>query len=327
MMSPPVRLPATDAPPLTRAQWLLLFVLAAVQFTHTVDFVIIMPLAPHLTASADQGGLDIGTRQFGWVVSAYGAAACTSGFLLARWLDRFDRKRTLLVLFGGFTLGTLLCAAAPDYPWLLAGRALAGGFGGITVANVLAIVGDAFPDRRRGQATGVVMSAFSISSIAGVPAGLFLAENSALGWRAPFVALTLLSVALFALAVVAIPSLRGHLRSDDEAGVGLLEVLLRPAYLKAYLVMFTLVFGGFLVIPFIADYLVKNVGVSGGGVQLMYVLGGVATLLTMNVAGKLADRFPRLLLFRLLGSLALIPIFVLTCLPRGTPLPVVLLVT
>src|SRR5262249_2567236 len=170
-MSPSGELPASDPPRLSRGQWLLLFVLAPLQFMHTVDFVIVMPLAPHL-----KRGLGIGTQQFGYVVSAYGLAAFLAGLLVAPWLDRFDRKRSLLTLFAGFTLGTLLCAVAPDYPWLLAGRALAGGFGGLVAANVMTIVGDAFPDRRRGLATGVVMSAFSISSIVGVPAGLLLTE-------------------------------------------------------------------------------------------------------------------------------------------------------
>src|SRR5215208_1964039 len=66
-MSPSGELPASDPPRLTRGQWLLLFVLAALQFMHTVDFVIVMPLAPHL-----KRGLGIGTQQFGYVVSAYG---------------------------------------------------------------------------------------------------------------------------------------------------------------------------------------------------------------------------------------------------------------
>jgi predicted MFS family arabinose efflux permease len=310
---------------LTRGQWLLLFVLAAIQFAHTVDFVLIMPLAPKLTASVDFGGLGLATRQFGLVVSVYGWAAFASGLVLAPWLDRFDRKHVLLLLFAGFTLGTLLCALSPDYPWLLAGRALAGACGGVAAATILAILGDAIPDYRRGFATGVVMSAFSISSIAGVPAGLLLAN--AAGWRAPFVALTAGSAALLLLAVFAISPVRGHLRPAGERNPGLWPVLSRPAHLQAFAVMLTLVFGGFLVIPFIADFLVKNVGVTQMQLPLVYVCGGLSSLVTMNVVGRLADRLPRLLLFRVMGTLSVGPIVLLTMLPRDTALPLVLLVT
>src|SRR4051812_37963174 len=111
--------PSSSEPRLTRGHWLLLFVLASVQVMHTGDFVIVMPLAGQLKT-----GLGIDNDQFGDVVSVYGLAAFLAGLLVAPWLDRFDRKRSLLFLFAGFTLGTLLCAVAQDYLWLLAGRAL-----------------------------------------------------------------------------------------------------------------------------------------------------------------------------------------------------------
>jgi predicted MFS family arabinose efflux permease len=313
--------PNAHEPRLTRGHWLLLFVLAAVQFMHTVDFILVMPLAPRL-----ETGLGIGAHQFRFVVAAYGAAACVAGLLLAPWLDRFDRKRSLLVLFAGFTLGTLLCAAARDYPWLLAGRALAGGFGGIAAANVLAIVGDAFPDRRRGMATGVVMSAFSVSSVVGVPLGLLLAD-SVESWRAPFYAVAAGSVGVWLLAIFAVPQLRGHIASRFVKKATVWQVMTRPAHARAFALMTGIVFGGFLMFPFVAGFLLKNVGLTTGGLQAMYVLSGLATLVTMNVTGRLADRYPRLLMFRILGLLALVPIYLVTILPSGASLALVLTVT
>src|SRR5262245_17292600 len=153
---------------LTRRHWMLLLVLASVQFCHVFDFIIMVPLGPALEKS-----LDVNTRMFGLLVSSYGFAACVTALLMSRYVDRFDRKRSLLFLFGGFILGTLLCAVAPDYWMLLAGRLIAGGFGGVIGASILTIVGDAFPPERRATATGAVMSAFSVASIAGVPGGLF----------------------------------------------------------------------------------------------------------------------------------------------------------
>ena len=95
---------------ITPAEWGLLLVLAAIQFTHILDFVIVIPLGPEFKTS-----LSVTSQQFAWMVSAYGFGASASGLLASWFLDRFDRKRSLLVLYIGFTVGTLLCAAAPTF--------------------------------------------------------------------------------------------------------------------------------------------------------------------------------------------------------------------
>src|SRR5215510_113586 len=98
----PPETPRPTPPRISAAQWALLAVLASVHFAHIVDFVIMMPLGPRY-----QRELDITITDFGLLVSAYGYAAAISGLLAAFLVDRFDRKRALLVLFGVFTLGTL----------------------------------------------------------------------------------------------------------------------------------------------------------------------------------------------------------------------------
>ena len=150
------------------AEWVLLFVLAAVQFAHVLAiFMIMMPLGPRYLHE-----LNIGPQEFGFLVSAYAFSACLAGLLAASFIDRFDRKHTIVVLYMGFTLSTLCCALAPGYVTLLLARCLAGAFGGILGALTLTVVGDVFPEQRRGLATGVLMSAFSVATIVGLPVGL-----------------------------------------------------------------------------------------------------------------------------------------------------------
>jgi predicted MFS family arabinose efflux permease len=304
---------------LSRSEWLLLLVLGAVQFTHIVDFVILLPLGPEL-----QGALRVTPREFGWVVAAYGFSASLSGLLAAWFLDGFDRKRALLVLYGGFTLGTFLCAVAPSFGVLVLGRTVAGGFAGVMSANVLAIVGDAFPESRRGTAMGVVMSAFSVASIVGVPAGVFLANQAS--WRTPFACLGVLSVAVFGLAWAALPPLRGHLRRTAGPAVGPLQVLGNRAHLRAYALTTALTMGSFTIVPYLATYLVNNVGRDKSELPYVWLCGGIATLLTMTPVGRLSDRHGKLRVFRVVALLALIPTLLVTNLP-SLPLALTLAAT
>jgi predicted MFS family arabinose efflux permease len=309
------------SPRLTPREWLLLLVLAAVQFTHIVDFMIIMPLGPVYIRE-----MGLSTGQFGAVVAAYTVAAGLAGLLAARHLDRFGRKAALLTLYAGFTVGTLLCAAAPSYPLLLAARTVTGAFGGVAAAVVLASVGDAFPDARRATAMGVIMSAFSVASIAGVPLGLHLAET--LGWHAPFAALGGLGLAVLGLAAAVLPPLRGHLR-PGHAGRdgGIWAVLTDPTHLRAYALMVALVLTTFILMPFLPTFLVDNVGLGQGELKLMYLCGGVATLLTLTPVGRVADRFGKLPVFRALAAATLVLLVLITNLPAGLGVTAVLALT
>jgi predicted MFS family arabinose efflux permease len=159
-----------------------------------------------------------------------------------------------------------------------------------------------------------------------VPGGLFLAEWSAFGWRDPFAVLTGLSVLLFVLAVFAIPPIRGHLGGANHP-MPFLEVLLRPAHLRAYALVFALVCSTFAMMPYLPKFLIDNVGFQLGQLPLMYLIGGIAALVSMNVVGRLADRYSRLLVFRILASATLIPLLLLSLLPRGTPSATVLVIT
>jgi predicted MFS family arabinose efflux permease len=308
---------ATDAPAtpppvrpsrITPAEWGLLMVLAAVQFTHILDFVILMPLGPQFKTS-----LSVTSQQFAWMVSAYGFGASASGLLASWFLDRFSRKRSLLVLYVGFTVGTLLCAAAPNFLLLVVARAVTGGFAGVMAANVLAIVGDVFPNSRRGQAMGVIMSSFSVASIIGVPLGLVLANNY--GWRAPFAVLGLLCVPVLILAARLLPPLAGHVSRGAHRTFSTWEVMSHPSHLRAYALMTALVFSSFTIVPYLSIFLVNNVGRSKEELPYVWLCGGIATLLTMTPIGRLADRFGKLPVFRIFALLSVVPALLITNMP------------
>ncbi len=286
--------------------WGLLLVLAAVQFTHIIDLIILMPLGPRYMRE-----FDVTPGQFSVLVSAYALSACASGLLAATFIDRFDRKRALLVLYGGFALGTLLCAVAAGYGALLLGRCVAGAFGGVLGGLCMAMVGDAFPEERRGRATGVLMWSFSAAAIAGLPAGLYLSDR--FGTSAPFAVLAALSAVLLALAAVLLPPLRHHVGSGPATSPW--RILLWPAHLRAYALVTCVMLGTAPLIPLLATYLVTNVGWSESALPWVYLTGGVATVFSLSLVGRLADRFGKRPVYRVLALLSVAAVLLMTNLP------------
>lgn len=290
---------------------MLIFILAAVQFTHMMDFVIMMPLGPQLMRV-----FSISPREFGLLVSAYTFSAAVAGFVSALFIDRFDRKPALLLLYVGFIIGTLGCALAPSYALLLLARVVAGGFGGVLGALVLAIIGDAIPENRRGAATGRVMAAFSVASIAGIPVGLYLA--SVLNWHAPFMLLVGISVLILLLAFRFLPAMRGHLTSAVAGNPfrALHALVVKPNLQWAMALTVTLTMAGFLVVPFISPYMVANVGFTERDLSYIYLFGGLATVFTSQWAGRLADRHGKQLVFRIAAIGSIVPILLITNMPQ-----------
>ena len=124
----------------------LLLTIAAIQFTTVLDFLIIMPLGPQYMRVFHINPAAVWLHGFR-LRDQRGVAGLAAGF----FLDRFDRKLALLWLYFGFTLGTLFCALAPTYQLLVAARFMAGAFGGVVGAVILAIIGDVIPDENGGE--------------------------------------------------------------------------------------------------------------------------------------------------------------------------------
>ena len=302
---------------------LLLLTLAGIQFAHILDFMVMMPLGPILVRE-----LGIDTQQFGLLVSAYTFTGAATGLLAATFVDRFERKRLLLGVFALFALATLACGLAPGYAALMLARCAAGAFGGVLGSMVQTMVGDLIPFERRGRASGVIMSAFALSTVAGVPLSLLLASH--FGWRAPFVLIAALAAGLLALGWRQLPALRGHLaaavtgeaeRSHPLAAMG--AVLRDGNHLRALAFIALIMLSGFMVIPYITLYSVANVGIRQEDLYLIYLAGGCATFFTSRLIGRLADRHGKVRTYRLIALCSMLPLLLQTHLP---PVPLWLMV-
>jgi predicted MFS family arabinose efflux permease len=290
----------------------LLVTLAGIQFAHILDFMIMMPLGPILMRE-----LGVGTHEFGLLVSAYTFTAAFTGVLAAVFVDRFERKRMLLTMFALFALATLACGLAPGYGTLLLARSTAGAFGGVLGSMVQTMVGDLIPFERRGRASGTIMSAFSLSTVAGVPLSLYLANH--FGWRFPFIFIAALSCGFLLLGWKMLPALRGHLPtaivSDTERThpLAAMAAVLRDAnHLRALLFMALIMFSGFTVIPYITIYVTANVGIRQEDIPLIYLVGGCATFFTSRLVGRLADAHGKIRVYRAMALCSMVPLFIQT---------------
>lgn len=280
-----------------RREFVLVMMLASVQFTSIVDFMLVMPLGPQLMRV-----LGLTPDQFGRIVSSYTIAAGVAGFVASFVMDRFGRKAAFLTLYAGFLMGTFLCGMAWNYPTLLAARVATGVFGGILGGLALAIVGDAVPESRRGRATGALMSSFAIASVVGIPVGLTLGTRY--GWQAPFLLLAGLGLPVLFLAIRVLPPMRGHIRQVEPTSIWrkTLETFGQANHLRAFALTVAMMFGGFSVIPYISVYLVGNSGIREDQLFWVFVTGGLLTLVGAPAIGRAADHFGKLRVFRIVAA-------------------------
>ncbi len=287
-----------------RKEILLLLLLAFVQFTVIVDFMILMPLKPLLT---DLWGIN--PMQFGIAVFSYGFGAFISSLYFVNKVDLYDRKKVLITIYAGFTIGTFVCGWANSYMVLLIARFVTGLFGGVVGSVIQSIVGDAIPNERRGQAMGILMMGFALASILGVPGGLYFASHY--HWYTPFLGLGCICLVVFVGSIFIVPNFTGHLiTAQKHKLISLLKNILSDSNRRnALLLTIVTMPSHFLIIPFLTDYFTKNLGFDyKTTVPLIYIVGGTLSAFTSPFIGKLSDKIGRFKVLFVLSILSVIPL-------------------
>lgn len=265
-----------------------------------------MPMGPQLIRT-----FDINPQQFSLLVASYTVTAGITGFIAAFFIDRYDRKKVLLFIYAGFSLGTFACSFAPTYEILLLTRSLAGGFGGVLGALILSIVSDVVPLERRAKGIGVVMASFGLASVVGVPFGLYIATEYS--WQTPFLILGLMAIAINIVIAFVVPALTSHLSEKNLSPAEVLRNIFgNPSARLGLAFSAVLMMGHFTIIPFIAPYMVGNVGLTEKQLAFIYLTGGACTMVFSPWVGKMADKHGRLKIFTIFGTLVLIPIITIT---------------
>lgn len=272
-----------------RRELVMLLTLMLVQFTGIMDMIIVGPLELPLTRAFHESA-----AWFARSIFAFTLSSCAFNLAGASFVDRFDRKSVLLVTCAGFGLGQLACSLAPTADTFVLARVFAGAFAGIMSASATAIVGDLVPIERRGTASGVMNAAYALAFIVGVPLGLYLAHH--FSWHAPFSMMAAQVLVVVALGLFTVPSARAHLERERTA-TPIRAILTDLAQLRSLGLNGGLMFSNYVVTPFLATYMVANLGFDSGAIPLFYLLGGLFTLVAVVLIGKQADRRGHRLVF------------------------------
>lgn len=302
----------------TPYQKFVIALLALLNFSIILDFMILSPLGDTLMKS-----LSMTPKQFGTVVSAYAISAFASGILASGFADKYDRKKLLLFFYTGFVIGTLFCGLAYSYETLLAARIVTGIFGGVIGSISMAIMTDIFSIQERGRVMGYVQMAFAGSQILGIPIGLFLANK--FNWHATFYMVVGLTVVVGLMVVFKLKPLTDHLKLQTTKNplLHLWNTIKKKDYRTGFLATALLSMGGFMLMPFTTAFLVNNVKIAQSQIPLIFLFTGISSMIIMPIIGKISDKIDKFKLFTFGSLLAIAMIVIYTNL---TPSPVWLVI-
>ena len=280
------------SPKFTRFQFLLVAIIALVLMTIVLDFMLMSALSAILLPK-----LDITTKQFGLLVSAYPISAGISAILLSGYADKVDRKKLLLFFYSGFLLGILFCTNAPSYQALVVARIITGIFGGVVGPICFAIITDLFEPTQRGRAMGILQMASAGSQILGLPLALYLASE--LDWRAAFGLILLIGTTAVLLVFWKIRPVDKHLEIQAKVNPlrHSLKIISNRNYLMVFLNNTLLVSGDIILMTFSSAYCTNNLGVDIDNLPLLYGVAGVSTFIFAPIIGRLTDKYGTLNVF------------------------------
>ncbi len=269
---------------------IVVFALWLVVFAASSQIMIITPILPRIGEE-----LGIGESALGTLVSAYSIMVGIFAFVAGPISDKIGRRRILLLGTGVMTGALLMHHFVVGYYSFLAVRVGAGLAGGILSGAAVSYIGDYFPYNRRGWATGWVMSGMAFGQIAGIPIGIVLA--GAYGFKAPFYLFAAAMGATFILIWFRVP------QPDVQRAVGRLTVasavrnyramLARSDIAAAAVAYFTMFLGVSFFVVYLPYWLEQSLGASQNAIASLFVVGGIANVLTGPQAGKLSDRIGR----------------------------------
>jgi predicted MFS family arabinose efflux permease len=300
----------------------LIVLLALIQFSFVVDYILILPLGPSIMKA-----FEIKPAEYGVLISVYTLSAAVAGFFSSFIIDRFGRKQALLFCFIFFLAGDTLCVLANQYYFLIIARVFSGAFGGILSCLVMIYLGDAFPVSKIGKSTSSVLIANGIATIVGVPAALYFSQNAT--WKSPFMILLAINISIFILCCIFLPNIKKPSSLEGKRNsLRLISFIKNPNFVFPVIFMtFLTLAGGATILPFISTFVSKNYAFGTDDLAMMFFYGGLSALVINFVIGSLIDKFGKQNVFLLLNFISMIPLILLTTFPFPDKIQILIVTT
>lgn len=257
-------------------------VMAFIQFTNALEYMMFNPVFAFMAAD-----FAVPVSFSGYVSGMYTSGAVISGVIAFYWIGGFNKKSFLIANMALLGLLTLLTTFTSSFPLLLALRFCAGVVGGTTMGVSISILINNAPAELRGKMLATVIASFSIVSIAGMPAILFLCTHY--GWH---IALWFIS----ALCLLALPLIVSIIPADPVSSPTLGTLPLDVDTLLFASGNALVQFSPMLVIPVLVPLMTEQMGASQDLLPWLFFGGGVAGYLSTKMTGVLSPRFSALIL-------------------------------
>jgi predicted MFS family arabinose efflux permease len=279
-----------EATPPRRREVVVLVALWLMVLASSSQVMIVAPILPRIGEA-----LAIPPALRGTLVTGFALSLSLLALVVGPISDRVGRRPVLLLGTGAMTLALALHPLASGYGSMLLMRIVTGAAAGILTGSAISYVGDYFPYHRRGWASGVVMSGFAVGQVLGVPLGTVLADR--FGFQAAYVLFAGLMAASFVLILVAVPQppverSRGRL-TVGSAIVGYAALLRQREVLAASLAYATMFFAVSCFVIYMPTWAEQSLGMGADAIALLFVVGGIASVVFGPQAGRLSDRVGR----------------------------------
>ncbi|WP_299996421.1 MFS transporter [uncultured Cedecea sp.] len=256
--------------------------MAFIQFTNALEY---MALTPVFAFMADTFSVPVSFS--GYVSGMYTLGAVLSGVAAFYWIDRFNQKHFLFKNMALLGILTFLSTLTTQFDLLLALRFCAGLVGGTTMGVGISILINHTPANLRGKMLATVIASFSLVSIAGMPAILFLCTHY--GWHT---ALWLIS----SLCLLSLPLIIFTLPKDKASSNVKVRLSLNTQTVLFASCTALVQFSPMLIIPILIPLMTQYMGAQPKLLPLLFLSGGIAGYLFTRITGILTSRLSALAL-------------------------------
>jgi predicted MFS family arabinose efflux permease len=220
----------------------------------------------------------------GLLVSLYAVLVAALAVPLAVATKRIPGKQLLLAAMASYTVSNAISALAPSFAVLAVGRAVGGVTHALFFSVFIGYVTRLVPPAQTGRALALASVGVPAGFVLGVPLATVL--GNALGWRAAFVALAVLTAVVFVLIAVMLPDVRFQVddRRPDPRRLRQMVAVIGSNTLA--------LLGQYTLYTYVSALLLRS-GASSPAVGPILLVFGVFGLIGVWFAGQRLDRHLR----------------------------------